>query len=218
MKMDLLQAPNCVSRLWFQRILSWIKSIFPITLAVCFWLVPPNYTDCRRVAAHQSLNLQGPKKTTEASLFCLFFTVFLKPAAQGLTRAIHGLMLINRNTEGEVEIIYLDIKYCTFKNFSRAKLIKMSSNNNVLCERTNDASFLLLVSEESESKTFGTKLFVLLPITLIWILTLVKGHGQRGNGAGKEKERNGGAGAGKNNQSQMRVICLSLRGTHSIIP
>lgn len=120
-------------------------------------------------------------------------------------------MLINRNTEAEVKIIYLDIKCCTFKNVSRAKLIKMSSNNNVICERTNDASFLILISEVSESKTFGTKLFVLLPITLIWILTLVRGHGQRGNGAWDEKKRNEGAGAGKNNQSQMRVICLSLR-------
>lgn len=39
-----------------------------------------------------------------------------------------------------------------------------------------------------------------------------------GNGAGNEKERDEGAGAGKYNQSQMRFICLSLRGTHSIIP
>lgn len=37
-----------------------------------------------------------------------------------------------------------------------------------------------------------------------------------GNGAASEKRE--GAGAGKYNQSQMRVICLSLRGTHSIIP
>lgn len=94
----------------------------------------------------------------------------------------------------------------------------MSSNNDALCDGTNYASFLFLISEERESETFGTKLFVLLPITLIWILTLVRGHGQGGNGAASEKERDGGAGAGKYNQSQMRVICLSLRGTHSIIP
>lgn len=131
-------------------------------------MVPPNYADCRRFAAHQSLNLQRLKKTQQKLPYSVHFVrVFLKPDARGLTRAIHGLMLINRNAEGEIGITYGDIKYCTFKNFSRAKLIKTSSNNDVLCERTNGASFLLLVSEESESKTFGTKLFVLLPIALI---------------------------------------------------